>query len=291
MSHPPPKQPSYLQEMILHPTNGYLALGSVLAGALLSFPFGVGIGLLPVIGFAAGEGIASLFVPSHPRFREWVDKKYRTRSREEARAHLEEELLRRVPDEDSSYWLTYERMQTRIDSLTRMAAKQDTQLSPRDVEALDDASVKFLGYWLAMLTIADRRSRIDTEALVDRLQHIEAGLEAATSRSERARLQKTQSDLEALIRRRSTLQTRQAEVETAMLTMADALEEVFQQVVSNPNGPQVGTQLREAAERMRAEEALDHAIDDELDDFLSSRPQRPASAKKKKKKRAVAAGQ
>lgn len=285
MSTKPAKKPSYVQEMILHPTNGYLALGSVLAGALLSFPFGVGVGLLPVIGFAAGEAIASLFVPSHPGFREWVDKKSRTRAREEVRGHLEEEISQRVPNERAGYWHTYRRMQERIDSLARMAESHDTELSPRDVEALDDASVKFLGYWLANLTMADRRARIDTDALRQRLGHIEAELEAATARSERARLQKTYADLEALIRRRSTLQTRQTEVETTMLTMADALEEVFQQVVANPNGPQVGTQLREAAERMRAEEALDHAIDDELEDFLSSRPQRPARAR-----RAVAAG-
>lgn len=285
----PAKKPSYLQEMILHPTNGYLAMGSVLAGALLSFPFGVGVGLLPVIGFAAGEAIASLFVPSHPGFREWVDKKHRTRAREEVRDHLLTEIHNRVPDDSHALWNTYHHMRERIASLAAMAAKHETPLSARDVEALDDATVKFLGYWLAKLTMSDRRARIDTKALQDRLAHVEGELDAASSRSERARLQKTRADLETLIRRKTTLHTRQTEVETTMLTMADSLEEVFQQVVANPTAPEVGTQLREAAERMRAEEALDHAIDDELDAFLASRPQAPAKAKKRG--RAVAAGQ
>lgn len=271
------EKPSYLLEMVLHPYNGYAALLAILSGALVSIPYGVGLGLLPLIGFAAAEAIAALFIPSHPGFREAVDKKYRALGREQVREHLVQEIEARVGDEASPTWATYHRMRERIASLEAMAQKSETQLSGRDVEALDDATVKYLGYWLAKLTMSDRQAMIDERSLSERLSHVDAELKVAEARSERARLQKTRDDLVQLLKRKNTLRTRQTEVETAMLTMADALEEVFQQVVANPTAPEVGTQLREAAERMRAEEALDHAIDDELGEMLSG----PAPAGRK----------
>ncbi len=270
------KKPSYLLEMLLHPFNGYAALSAVLAGALVSIPFGLGVGLLPIIGFGAAEAIAALFIPSHPGFREWVDKRARARGREQVRQHLLDEIEVRTGGEQGPMWAKYQRMRERLESLSRMAHKHDTQLSDRDVEAFDDATVKFLGYWLAKLTISDRRDSIDERTLRGRLEQVSAQVEAATSRAERARLMKTQADLQALIDRKVTLFARQTEVETAMLTMADSLEEVYLQVVANPTAPEVGTQLREAAERMRLEEGLDHAIDLELGEVL--RPSRARTA-------------
>ncbi|MEQ8276242.1 MAG: hypothetical protein RMA76_24755 [Deltaproteobacteria bacterium] len=266
------KKPSYLKEMLLHPNNGYAAAAALVGGAVLSIPFGLGVGLIPVIAFGAGEAIASLFIPSSPKFREKVDKKFRSRGREEVRNHLIQEIQTRVGFESEDMWATYRRMRDRITSLQAMAAKHETQLSDRDVEALDDATVKWLGYWLANLTMADRRNMIDETTLQSRVADIARQIEKASSRSERVRLEKTRNDLEALIKRRTTLRTRQTEVETTMLTMADSLEEVYQQVVANPTAPEVGTQLREAAERMRVEEALDHAIEDELDAMLRPQP-------------------
>lgn len=271
------KKPSYLKEMLLHPINGYAAGAAVIAGAVLSIPFGA-VGLIPVVGFLAGDAIAALFVPSNPNFKEKVDKKHRKKAREEMRAHLVQEVESRAGFEAEGMWNTYHRMRERIDSLQAMAAKHDTQLSERDVEALDDASVKFLGYWLAKLTMADRRNMIDERTLQKSLQDITEQIETAESRSERVRLEKTRTDLEALVKRKRTLVTRMTEVETAMLTMADALEEVYQQVVANPTAPEVGTQLRQAAERMRVEEQLDHAIDDEIDSMLAARPRLKQSA-------------
>ncbi len=272
MANEKKKKPSYLKEMILHPNNGYAAAAALVGGAVLSIPFGLGVGLIPVIAFGAGEAIASLFVPSSPKFREKVDKKFRAKGREEVREHLVKEIEARVGFEAEGMWSTYHRMGERIASLTAMASKAETGLSERDVEALDDATVKWLGYWLANLTMADRRNMIDERTLQQRVGDIARQIEQASTRAERVRLEKTRDDLEALIKRRTTLRTRQTEVETAMLTMADSLEEVYQQVVANPTAPEVGTQLREAAERMRVEEALDHAIEDELDAMLTSRP-------------------
>jgi hypothetical protein len=50
----PEEPPSYLWSMLTHPININLGLLSAAAATILSIPFGVGGGALPLRGFAAG---------------------------------------------------------------------------------------------------------------------------------------------------------------------------------------------------------------------------------------------
>ena len=81
--------------MLLSNGNMVAALGSVAAGVLLSLPYGFAAGLLPIIGFAAGETIAAMFIPYSENFRARVDKKYREQVREATRSHLLDEIEKR----------------------------------------------------------------------------------------------------------------------------------------------------------------------------------------------------
>ena len=56
-----------------------------------------------------------------------------------------------------------------------------------------------------------------------------------------------------------------------MLSMADTFEEVYQRVVANPASADVTEALDDAVERMRVEEALDFAVDTELEDLFKKR--------------------
>jgi hypothetical protein len=60
------QKPSYLREWLTSQTNVYAFLASTGAAAVLSIPFGFGIGAVPLIAFAAGDIIASMFIPSLP---------------------------------------------------------------------------------------------------------------------------------------------------------------------------------------------------------------------------------
>ncbi|MEF8705745.1 MAG: hypothetical protein V5B07_04855 [Candidatus Accumulibacter sp. UW27] len=62
-------KPSYVKEVLTSQPNLYAFLGSLAVGALLSIPFGFGVGALPLIAFAAGDILAALHVPSLPTFR------------------------------------------------------------------------------------------------------------------------------------------------------------------------------------------------------------------------------
>ncbi len=78
--------PSYLREMLASQGNVYALLVSLAAGALLSIPFGFGVGAIPLIAFAAGETIAAMYGPASITFRERVDRRYRDAARQASRA-------------------------------------------------------------------------------------------------------------------------------------------------------------------------------------------------------------
>ena len=261
---------SYVKEMLKHPTNVYSFLGAITAAALLSIPFGLGVGALPLIAFLAGEGIASLFVPSSPRFRANVDKKMRQEARERNRMYLVEEITRRVHSNNEG-WLQYRRIREVIDSLATLSQHRKTSLTDRDVERLDDASLNFLGLWLAKLVIKERRASIDIEDLVNRVADIDVKIEEARSPDERRRLAKARDDLDRILSRRRALDSRATEVDAAFLSMIDTFEEVYQQIATSPTSNEVARYLDEAVDRLTIEEGLDLAVEEELGELYTLR--------------------
>jgi len=261
---------NYLSEMVTSQASVLGLVGALGLGAVLSIPLGIGVGAIPIIAALAVEGIAALFVPSSPVFREFVNRKKRADRRATVREHLLEELQRRARPDDRN-WNTYNKMLDRLDSLRQIAKTSSTQLSDRNVEDLDDATVDFLGLWMAWLAMRERWEDLDEKGINRRIGQIRAQLEEATDAVDRKHLQKAESDLTRILDRRKSLWGRAAAVEAGMLSMADTFEEVYQRVVSNPASNDVTAALDEAVERMRVEEALDFAVDTELEDLMKKR--------------------
>ena len=113
------EKPSYVRELLSSQGNLNAGLGALAVAAVLSIPFGFGIGAIPLLAFAAGEIIAALYVPSSIKFRDDVDRKWRSRERVAARQRLLAEIDARAR-RTSVYLQTmnaYARMASRVASL------------------------------------------------------------------------------------------------------------------------------------------------------------------------------
>ena len=271
---------SYFKEMVTHQASVGTMLGALSIGALLSIPMGLGIGAIPILVAVAAQSIAALFVPSSPVFRKMVDDRKRKERRTNAREHLIEQIQGRASENDPN-WAAYRRMLERLESLEKLAENRDTGLDKRMVDRLDDATVDFLGLWLAWLTLRERWDSVDERTLKRRIRQIDEELEKGHAAAvESHHLNKAKSDLEGILTRRQSLWGRAASLEAAMLAMADTYEEVYQRVMANPTASDVKVKLEEAVERMRVEEQLDLAVDAELSSVLD--PKKRAAARLKK---------
>ena len=271
---------SYFKEMLTHQVSIGTMLSALSIGALVSIPMGLGIGAIPILMAVAGQAIAALFVPSSPVFRKMVDDRNRKDHRDKAREHLKEQIEARVSESDPN-WAAYHRMLERLDSLEKLAEMRGNGLDRRMVEQLDDATVDFLGLWLAWLTLRERWDSVDERTLKRRIRQIDQEIEKGhTAAVESHHLNKAKKDLEGILTRRQSLWGRAASLEAVMLAMADTYEEVYQRVMANPTASDVKAQLQEAVERMRVEEQLNLAVDVELSSVLD--PKKRAAARLKK---------
>ncbi len=261
---------NYLKEMISSQTSMLGAVGAVAAGAVLSIPLGLGFAAIPVLGFVAAEAIAALFIPDSPVFRRKVELRKRRERRAQARDHLTREIEGRV-GADASNWAAYERMRARLESLKELVKHRDSAMSDDDLERLEDASVDYLGLWLARIVMAERRNTVDVRKIQRKIAEIVDQLQRSEGAVEIRRLEKARDDLERILKRQEELWTRETSVEAAMLSMADTFEEVYQRVMTNPKSVDVAAQLNEAVDRMKVEEELDFAVDAELGDLLRKR--------------------
>lgn len=261
---------SYLKEMLTHKYNIYGLLSTLATSAVLSLPFGFGIGALPVVAYLAGTALAALFIPGSPKFRQSVDDRLRNERREKMRNHLMNEINIRVA-QDHPNWRVYWRLRERLESLNKTARNRKTALTVRDVERLDDATVDFLGMWLAGLAIYERQRSMDERAIRHKLEKITAQVEKAQNSADRRRLEKAKADLEKVLVRREQLVSREASIEAAMLAMADTFDEVYQGVMANPNSGDVTRQLQEAVERMHSQEDIGSILDDDLNEMFGVR--------------------
>jgi len=267
---------SYFKEMLSHPASQYGLLGALATGAVLSIPLGLGVGVIPLLLFAAGESIAALFVPNSPVFREMVDRKKRAEARENFRAHLTEKIEAKVGS-DHPHWGVYNRMRERLASLLEIARNRETSLTAYDVERLDDATVDYLSLWLARLVMAERRGTLDDRGIQGRIESIERQMEKTSASLERKRLAKAMQDLQRVLRRRESLAARETAVEAAMLSMSDTFEEVYQRVMTDPTSTDVINELQGAVERLGIEEELDFAVEEELGDLVRARKRKAAA--------------
>jgi hypothetical protein len=282
----PANEPSYLREMLTSQTNVYALLGSVAAGLVLSIPFGFGLGAVPLVVFGAGEAIAAMFVPSSPTFRAKVDRRFREQAREGMRAHLEEEIRKRVGNRNASRgsMAAYGRMVDRVASMYRIAEDRRTQLSVRDVERLDDATLDYLSVWLAILVIDDRSAAVDLREIERRLETIDRDLGEAKAGMDLRQLQKARAEYAGLVGRHRRMLSRKTALEAALVSMPDQMEEIYQTIVTAPTSSDVGSRLEDAIARLRLEEDVEAELAGELGesvpDFSARLQQRQAETRK-----------
>lgn len=264
------QKPSYVKEWLTSQGNVYAALGSAAAAAVLSIPFGFGIGALPLIAFVAGEVIAGMFIPASLTFRAKVDRRYRQRAREAARTHLEQELYHHARnDKDFERTMaTYERMQQRIASLYTLAADAGNQLSERDVDKLNDSSLDFLYAKLALAVIDTRAAAIDLADIDRRIKAVDRELAAPAAGSDIKQLQKARADYLSLTARHRRMTSRKVALEAAVLSMPDQMEEIYQMIVAAPRSQELGQRLSEAVGNLRLREEIEGEIANDLQEAI-----------------------
>jgi len=251
--------PPYVREVLTSQANLYAFLGSLAAAALLSIPFGFGIGAVPLIAFAAGEVLAALHVPSLPSFRDQVDRRWRAKARQASREQLFAELQKRAAKLEgySSRLRTYQRMLERVDSLYQRAETGLSRLHYRDVEQLDDVTLEYLGLWLSGLVMDDRVESINLQEVDAMLAGIERELAAPRRGADLRQLQKARTDYVDLIERHNRMQSRRRALEAAMLSMPDQLAEIYQTIMTLPASEDIGNRLEEAVGKLRLQEDIE----------------------------------
>jgi hypothetical protein len=259
------KYGGYVGAMLRSPTSLYSGLGAVATGALLSIPFGLGVGALPLLAYATGSAIAALFVPSSKGFRDKVDRARRAEERFAVRDRLAAEIKRRGAERGGSARAAYDRL---LDRIRALEAMETGGLGEDDLERLADVSVNYLSLWLAKLVGEERASSTDAAELRYRLETVERRIEEADGTEERRTLERAREDLARLVRRREGLEAKLVALDAAMLALPDTVEEIYQQLVTRPNAPDAGAQLQQAVDRLRIEESLDLVVDEELADIL-----------------------
>ena len=264
------KKPSYLAEMLQHRYSLYGFLSAVAGGAALSV-VAAPLVAVPLVGFVAAEGVAALFVPGSKWWRDKVDAKFRATQREALRENLLSELKRRVGQPaGTKEGNTYERMRDRIRTLEATASDTSSQVTTRDVERLDDATVNYLSLWMLGLVLKERQEAFRLEDLDRRINELDRRLQDEELESaDRHRFQKARDDLEKVLDRRTSVESHLATTKSSMLTLADGLEEIFSNVMKNPQGEEVRTYLDTAIEQVRLADGVEAEMATQLDDAFA----------------------
>lgn len=265
------EQPSYLWAMLTTPLNVNLFLATLASSTFLSIPYGAPGVILPLLAFAAGEAIAAMFIPSSSTFRAKVDLKLKLKRREAAAMHLRGEIARRCTEHDPR-WDIYRNLQERVRSLREMGSHRRSALSEKDLERIEDTGIDFLGLWLAELSMEERQDSVKERDVERRIAEITARIEKGAE-DERS-LRKARSDLEELLLRHRRLASRKSAVEAALLSLPDAVEEIYQAIITNSAAAEGGVRLTEAIERLRLEEELESSYGAEIEKLVQ-----PAAAR------------
>jgi hypothetical protein len=159
-------------------------------------------------------------------------------------------------------------MRERISFLREIAKNRDIPLNAGDIDRLDDACVDFLGLWLSHLAMEERERSVDDDSIDRRLKDIEQRLAKQPERTEQVSLEKARGDLQEMLRRHQRIGTRKAAVEAALLSIPDAVEEIYHMVISAPTSGAQADRLQDAINRLHMEESLEATVNDELGEAL-----------------------
>lgn len=265
------QKPSYLWAMLSHPLNVNIALSTLALSTVLSIPYGLAGFSLPLLFFGAGEMIASMFIPASAIFKRNVDRAFSKRLRDKTTRHLSQEIDKLV-DKDRHGWQVHQQMLSRIESLHDLSQARPGIISETDYERLSNSCTDFLSLWLAKLIIEARQDTVDENDVEKRIVSLAKKIEgdAVDSKS----LKKAKADLEELLLRHRRLASRKSAVEAAMLSLPDAVEEIYHAVVTMPSSSQGDSRLQDAIDRLRVQED----IDSDINDFMSPKKTHAAAS-------------
>lgn len=256
-------KPSYLKEMLLTQTNINVGLATLAGAAVAAIPLGLAGAAIPLVIWGAGEAIASMFVPSSQTFRNLVDQRHRAKKRAAFVEHLRTQIDQ-LTHRNHDHWGVYQRMLDRAESIKDLRKHRKDVISDRDLERLEDAALDFLSLWLTQLSIKDRLDSLGASGINKQLYALEEKLKRSP---DDLSLRKAKADLDELVRRSERLSRRKTVVDTAMLALPDAVEEIYHAAITSPTAGNVATRLQEAVDRLHIEEELDHKLDAELGDL------------------------
>ncbi len=259
------KEPNYVWEMLKSTPNVYAGLIAAAVGGVLALPFGLGVGALPILTWVAGDAIASMFIPGSAVFKSKVDKRFDRKRRERIRRHLLDEIRQRFSKQDKRLGV-YNKICDRIKSLSKLASNRRTVIGSTDIDRLENASIDYLGMWIAHAGLEEREKQLNVEELDRKILDLDEQIESA-SPANRQRLQQARSDLKELLTTARRLGARKSGLEAALLSLPDSIEELYHAMVTNPVSADATEKLQDAVAKMRIEEDLDLAVDDELENI------------------------
>jgi hypothetical protein len=290
------KETSYLGAMLTSQANLNIVLGVGALAVLASFPFGLVGAALPLLALGVGEVIAGLVVPDLPTFRAKVDRAQRRARREEVRATLLSELVRRIPVEirgsslipfrapegsarrsqapsldadDRQRMTAFNRMSDQIEALAGVARDRDSSLGEPEIERLLDAALDYLSLWLARLQIDEREGTSDLRDIRAKLAQIEKSLPDA-DRATAAQLRRAQAEYQGILDRRGALVGKSMAIDAALATMPDKIEEIYQMIIAAPYSKGMGDRLEDSLSRLRLADELEQELSLNLSDTLPS---------------------
>jgi hypothetical protein len=155
-------------------------------------------------------------------------------------------------------------MRERIAFLREIGQNRNIALTEADIDRLEDSCIDFLGLWLSHLSIEEREHAVDDRAINRRLDDIEQRLARQPESGDRTSLEKARSDLQEVLKRHERIGGRKAAVEAAMLSIPDAVEEIYHMVITAPTSGSQADRLQDAINRLHIEETLESSINDEL---------------------------
>ncbi len=258
-------KPSYLQAFLLGSANVTAALAAGAVGVLLSIPFGLDGLVITGVCFAAGELLGLLYIPELAGFRHAVDRQYADRLRRMQVDNLLDLLREHAGSEDGTRRMeVYHHIVEHVDTLEGMVRSRTCSLKPADIDRLRDAIRDYLARWLACEAVKDRQRQVRLKDVEHRLEIVEEMLASDRTDIDRRQLHKAQEDYARLIARQKRLGSRMMAIDASLMSIPDAIEEVFQHAVSVPMASDASERLQEAVDRLRIEQELEEDIREEL---------------------------
>lgn len=288
---------NYFAEAVKSPSN------AVILGCLMFLSMGTGfIGGLPLVLFTMLVALgADLFLnaalSSSVTFQYGVNRRIEAERRERTRLHLlskiqevgnyradpveqignlfiqadsmEHQTLWR--EEASGYHGDYYRMRANLDNLRELAQNSGTNLSPSDIDKLDEVTLDYLRLVYALYNLHQRMRNEHDSTVEKKIKDIEETLSGTgVPLATRSQLQNSLSRLKKTLERRQQYPARATALSARLMHMSEDFNELYHRLNSDPSASTVTGFLADMTEKLSIEEELSFVTEMELSDYTTS---------------------